>query len=241
MAGKLGLPGSYLDSQLILQNDDGQPDSPGWNWSDFFGNDLYGNNLLGGSRLGFGDNYLSPSGFQGAGTMPWFGATSPTNFSIPGIPGWAGTVPAIPGWGGTVPTDPGSNPSGSSSNPSGSGSNPSGSSGNSSGSGSSPANSGSNLLTTYNAGSADGEAGYDIRIDFKGTGWTADLQKAFEDAADYFTKVITQDIGGGATYNGVYIDDLYITAQLTSIDGVGGILGQSGPTGEWRATGLPAM
>src|SRR5689334_2232421 len=28
------------------------------------------------------------------------------------------------------------------------------------------------IVGTYFAGAADGEAGYDIRIDFKGTGWT---------------------------------------------------------------------
>ncbi len=43
------------------------------------------------------------------------------------------------------------------------------------------------IVGTYFAGAADGEAGYDIRIDFKGTGWTDGLKKGFTDAADYFT------------------------------------------------------
>src|SRR3954470_7934858 len=54
-----------------------------------------------------------------------------------------------------------------------------------------------NIVGTYSAGAADGEAGYDIRIDFIGTGWTDALEKAFKDTADFFTKVITADIGGG--------------------------------------------
>jgi hypothetical protein len=100
------------------------------------------------------------------------------------------------------------------------------------------------IVGTYYAGAADGEAGYDIRIDFKGTGWTDGLKKAFTDSADYFTKVITADIGGGKTYNNVYVDDLYMIAELKTIDGTGGILGQSGPTAIWSppseftATGL---
>ena len=89
------------------------------------------------------------------------------------------------------------------------------------------------IVGTYLAGAGDGEAGYDIRIDFKGTGWTDSLKKAFTDSADYFTKVIISDIGGGKYYNNIYVDDLYMTAELKTIDGTGGILGQSGPTAIW--------
>ena len=94
------------------------------------------------------------------------------------------------------------------------------------------------IVATYYAGAADGEAGYDIRIDFKGTGWTDTLEKAFRDSADYFTKVITADIGGGQYYNGIYVDDLYITAELKTIYGTGGILGQGGPSAIWSTTHL---
>jgi len=96
------------------------------------------------------------------------------------------------------------------------------------------------ILTEYFAGSADGNAGYDIWIEFKGDGWTTGLQDAFTQAADYFTMVITDDIGGGGRFRGKTIDDLYVTAELTSIDGTGGILGQAGPTAVWTATELTA-
>jgi hypothetical protein len=94
------------------------------------------------------------------------------------------------------------------------------------------------IVGTYYAGAADGEAGYDIRIDFKGTGWTDGLKQAFTDAADYFTKVITTDIGGGKYYNSTYVDDLYMLAELKPIDGTGGILGQAGPRAVWTTNEL---
>ena len=96
----------------------------------------------------------------------------------------------------------------------------------------------SGIVGTYYAGAADGEAGYDIRIDFKGTGWTDSLKAGFTDAADYFTKVITADIGGGKFYGSTYVDDLYMVAELKAIDGTGGILGQSGPTAIWSGSEL---
>lgn len=95
------------------------------------------------------------------------------------------------------------------------------------------------LYTQYPSGSADGSAGYDILILFKGT-WTAPLQAAFTKAADFLTSLIDKDIGGGATLKGQYVDDLCITAELKAIDGVGNILGQAGPTAVWSATELTA-
>ncbi|MBI2256019.1 MAG: hypothetical protein HYU58_15460 [Proteobacteria bacterium] len=94
-------------------------------------------------------------------------------------------------------------------------------------------------LTDYFAGSANGDAGFDIWIQFKGTEWSADLQTAFKNAADYFTTIIVDDVGGGL-YRGKTIDDLYLTAELKAIDGSGGVLGQSGPTAVWSATDLTA-
>lgn len=98
----------------------------------------------------------------------------------------------------------------------------------------------SGVPTDYFAGSADGITGYDIWIQFKGTEWTLDLQQAFKNAADYFTTVIKDDIGGGGLYRGKTIDDVYITAELKAIDGSGGVLGQAGPTAIWSATDLTA-
>jgi hypothetical protein len=82
--------------------------------------------------------------------------------------------------------------------------------------------------------------GFDIWLDFKGSDWTVDLQQAFINAADYFTTIITVDIGGGGSYRGKVIDDLYVTAELKAIDGTGGILGQAGPTAVWTANELTA-
>src|SRR5688572_4894081 len=64
---------------------------------------------------------------------------------------------------------------------------------------------GGGALTQYHSGSAE-EAGYDILIQFKGSGWTTDLQLAFTQAADYFTQVITTDIGGGGRIGKVVVD-----------------------------------
>jgi hypothetical protein len=97
--------------------------------------------------------------------------------------------------------------------------------------------SGSSLGADTNPGGND--PGFDIWIDFKGT-WSYDLQQAFINAADYFTTIITADIGGGGLYRGKVIDDLYVTAELKAIDGTGGILGQAGPTAVWTAGNLTA-
>jgi Leishmanolysin len=99
--------------------------------------------------------------------------------------------------------------------------------------------SGGGVVTQYFSGSANGDAGYDIWIEFKGTGWTVDLQKAFINAANYFTTVITADIGGGL-YRGKIIDDLYVAAEVKAIDGVNGVLGQAGPSVVWTSNDLTA-
>jgi hypothetical protein len=100
---------------------------------------------------------------------------------------------------------------------------------------------GGGIVTQYFSGSANGTDGFDIWIEFKGSGWTTDLQKAFENAADYFTTVITDDIGGGGIFRGKTIDDLYVTAELKAIDGTGGILGQAGPSAVWTSNDLTAV
>jgi hypothetical protein len=94
--------------------------------------------------------------------------------------------------------------------------------------------------TEYRSGSLNGDAGYDIWIQFKGSGWTETLQEAFQNAADYYTTVITEDIGGDGTIRNKAIDDLYVTAELRAIDGEGGILGQAGPSYVWTENDLTA-
>lgn len=112
--------------------------------------------------------------------------------------------------------------------------------GNPGGGGSSGGGGGGGTSTSYFAGSFNGDAGYDIWIEFKGTGWTAELQQAFKNAADYFTTIITDDVGAGGVYRGKTIDDLYVSAELKSIDGTGGVLGQAGPSATWAANDLTA-
>lgn len=99
---------------------------------------------------------------------------------------------------------------------------------------------GSGAAASYTAGPSDPAGGYNIEIEFKGSGWTAELQTAFKHAADYFTTVISADIPGYALVRGKLIDDLYITAEVAAIDGTGNVLGQAGPTAVWTASELTA-
>lgn len=66
---------------------------------------------------------------------------------------------------------------------------------------------------------------YNITVNFEGT-WTEDLQQRFILAAEYLSSLITGDVKNKGA-----IDDIVITATLSEIDGVNGILGQAGPTG----------
>lgn len=92
------------------------------------------------------------------------------------------------------------------------------------------------VLGSYTSG-ADG--GYNIDINFQGSDWTADLQDAFVKAADLVSNIITDDIPD-VFYHGKIIDDIRIDAELTQIDGAGGVLGQAGPTAVRTAGYLPA-
>jgi len=100
------------------------------------------------------------------------------------------------------------------------------------------------VMTSYTSGSASviDSKEYNVNIVFKGT-WTADLQAAFVQAANAISSFIIGDvpdttlIGAGGRMK---IDDISITAEVTTIDGVGGILGQAGPTALRSTTYLPA-
>ena len=72
------------------------------------------------------------------------------------------------------------------------------------------------------------QGAYKIEVRFLG-GLNQAQMRAFEDAADRWTKVITGDLRS-VVVGGEVIDDLLIEAQGKPIDGPGGILGQAGPT-----------
>src|SRR4051812_36834473 len=67
-----------------------------------------------------------------------------------------------------------------------------------------------------------------FQITLQMSGLTASEQATFQQAAARWSQVITGDLPN-ATYNGQTVDDLLINASAPTIDGVGGILGQSGP------------
>ena len=74
---------------------------------------------------------------------------------------------------------------------------------------------------------------FDITFDFVGD-WTAPLQSAFLAAAHLIETVVVGDLPDVLVpaYGGVpggVVDDLVIRAELPSIDGAGGVLGESGP------------
>jgi hypothetical protein len=68
--------------------------------------------------------------------------------------------------------------------------------------------------------------GFQITLNM--TGLTTSQQAIFEQAADRWEQVITGDLPN-ASYNGQTVDDLLVHASASSIDGVGGVLGQAGP------------
>ena len=102
---------------------------------------------------------------------------------------------------------------------------------------------GGTTFAPYISGSANGTAGFDIKIEFVGTSWTQALYDVFVSAADKLTALIIGDLpdvsvrtkGRVST-----IDDITITAELGNIDGLYGVLGQAGPTSVRTVGSLPA-
>ncbi len=94
---------------------------------------------------------------------------------------------------------------------------------------------GSTVLSKYVSGDP---GGFNIEIIFKGS-WTADLQTAFVTSSELISDQIVGDIAD-VRFRGKIIDDVRIDAKLTDIDGVGGILGQAGPTAIRTDGFLPA-
>lgn len=110
-------------------------------------------------------------------------------------------------------------------------------SGGTSGSGTTTGTGGS-YARTFTSGSADG-SGFNITLEFQGT-WSDSLFNIFVEAAEKFSDLIVGDLPG-VNMGGRIIDDILITAQLMTIDGTGGILGQAGPTSIRADSYLPAM
>ena len=102
---------------------------------------------------------------------------------------------------------------------------------------------GTTSFAPYTSGPADGAAGYNITIEFKGT-WTQDLYNIFVNAADRLTDLIIGEIPNvtvfGSKGGPKVVDDILITAELGNIDGLYGILGQAGPTSVRTDSSLPA-
>ncbi|WP_170815628.1 leishmanolysin-related zinc metalloendopeptidase [Ruegeria sp. HKCCA6837] len=99
------------------------------------------------------------------------------------------------------------------------------------------------VTDTYITGQNDGiddSLQYNIEVQFVGD-WPDHLKAVFIASADYLASLIAEDLEDAVDGNGNVYDDLVITADLDAIDGVGGVLGQAGPTGLRSDTGLPAV
>ena len=103
---------------------------------------------------------------------------------------------------------------------------------------------GGTSFPNYTAGPTNASAGYNITIEFKGTGWTQAYYDIFKSAADNLTALIIGDLPNVTVYGGKggpkVVDDILITAELGAIDGLYGLLGQAGPTSVRSAGSLPA-
>ena len=102
---------------------------------------------------------------------------------------------------------------------------------------------GGTTFAPYISGSADGTAGFDIKIEFVGTGWTQAYHDVFVAAADRWTALIVGDLPDVSVRSKgkvTTVDDITITAELGQIDGLYGILGQAGPTAIRTNGSLPA-
>ena len=96
------------------------------------------------------------------------------------------------------------------------------------------------LPDTYTSGnqSVDDSLEYNVTINFGGDGWTDALKQDFISAGDYLSQIITDDITDIDLF-GLPVDDIVISASLSEIDGVGGVVGQAGPMYIRTADSLP--
>ena len=102
---------------------------------------------------------------------------------------------------------------------------------------------GTTSFAPYTSGPATASAGYNITIEFKGS-WTQDLYNIFVSSADRLTALIVGELPDVTVYGTKggpkTVDDIVITAELGTIDGAGGVLGQAGPTALRTNGSLPA-
>lgn len=102
---------------------------------------------------------------------------------------------------------------------------------------------GTTSFAPYTSGPATASAGYNITIEFKGS-WTQAYYDVFKAAADRLTTLIVGEIPDVTVYGTKggpkYVDDIVISAELTTIDGAGGVLGSAGPTALRTSSQLPA-
>ncbi|QDU51944.1 choice-of-anchor Q domain-containing protein [Gimesia panareensis] len=81
---------------------------------------------------------------------------------------------------------------------------------------------------------------YHIDVVFTDTSLTASQQAIFQQAADRWSEIILGDVPDVIISGIGLVDDLRIEASAPAIDGVGGILGQAGPTAVRTGTFIPA-
>lgn len=89
--------------------------------------------------------------------------------------------------------------------------------------------------TTYTSGAP---GAYNVTLQFRGV-WTTALQDVFIAAAERISDTITADIPD-VKVGSIMVDDIRITAELATMDGPGGTLGQAGPTALRPGSLLPA-
>ena len=103
-----------------------------------------------------------------------------------------------------------------------------------------------NSIHTFTVSAAASQ--YKIDVLFIDSSLTASQQAIFTSAANRWSEIITGDVPdvfvpGSFFTDGVgrTVDDIAIEASAPAIDGVGGILGQAGPTGIRSGSSLPAV
>ena len=85
------------------------------------------------------------------------------------------------------------------------------------------------------------EPEYKIDINFAPGEFTESQIAIFTEAARRWSQIIVGDLPDDVTTGGIPIDDLLIEASAPDIDGVGGILGQAGPTEARSGSYLPTL